>query len=132
MHFGVTLLSSCSETCGPGCLKYFRPFFITIREGLEVLLEPAADLNWTCWPSSAPNPSMRNLPHHPNVPDNFAETLCALWLSSSKVDHVVPTEHRTHFIYASLMHYDSITAQHSTSPTQFRHIACSSSRINEW
>ena len=33
-------------------------------EGLEVLLEPAAELDRTCWPSSAPNPSMRNLPHH--------------------------------------------------------------------
>ena len=47
--------------CDPGCLEYFRPFLITMGEGLEVLLEQAAELNWTCWPSSAPNPNVRNM-----------------------------------------------------------------------
>ena len=100
----MTLICSCSEMCDPGCLEYFRPFLITMGEGLEVILEQEAELNWTCWPSTKPQ-SAKHASPNPNVPDNFAETLCALWLSSSKVDHVVPTEHRTHFIYASLMHY---------------------------
>ena len=93
------------KICDPGGLKYFRPFLITMGEGLGVLLEPAAELDWTCWPSSAPNPNVRNMLQQ--IPTCRTTLLkpCAPWLSSWKVDHVVPTEHRTHFIYASLMHY---------------------------
>ena len=47
MHFGVTLI--CSQMCGPGSLKYFRPFLITVGGGLEVQGVPEKTLLYNFW-----------------------------------------------------------------------------------
>ena len=66
-----------------------------MEEGLEVLLEPAAELNWTCWPS---NPNVRNLLHQnpkcwttllkPFVHHGFHHEKLTMWCQQS-IAHIL-------------------------------------------
>ena len=70
-----------------------------MEEGLEVLLEPAADLSWTCWPS---NPNVRNLPHQipkcrttllkPFVHQGFHHEKLTMWCQQS-IAHILSKFH---------------------------------------